>query len=519
MIIRNILGDDSQDKTFVTPNTTFEVTDNSGNKRYVKYSDLGDKEKAAVQNKGGNSTGIVSGGKTDMGLVGAVSTAAASYTPTIKIKKDGSGLILSGTKTALQSDLAKELRTYLSDTLKYQNLQSENTAKIIEELNKDIKSQIERSVVENGIGMNYDSYKDYAHAVDVMRSTNPMRRTGDKNKIAGYDKDGKLTYKTPQEWVDYYREKYSSTDRAKLFTGASLLMSQAGENSPMDPALWTPYLVMSGGRNGDKPLYGFDAWEKFQAGATEFMNEASAKTIEGLSRAALRGVSTIINAQGFARRDNLKARAKNVLGTGSDITSKDIPWISEEEYNSKIDNIKDKSVRALTKDEKNFVAAALGDYSNQSIDDAVRDSNTVSDLMELVSYDKYINSRDNLQTVEQYDAEIDTAEEALKSGRSWLQEDIDTASIYAPVSVGVGRFLGTMTRYLAESAAIQGLTGFALNQIGDATLGKITDLALRASQGGYGGNLVLLLKRLILHWGISWGQLLRKSQKILSKHL
>ena len=50
MIIKNILGDDNQDKTFVTPNTTFEVTDNSGNKKYVKYSDLSDEEKTAVKN-------------------------------------------------------------------------------------------------------------------------------------------------------------------------------------------------------------------------------------------------------------------------------------------------------------------------------------------------------------------------------------------------------------------------------------------------------------------------------------
>lgn len=486
MIVRNILGEGNEDKTFITPDTTVEVTDNSGNKKNVRYGDLSDVEKDAVRKRGGSSVGVVPGGKTDLGLVGVVNTTAANYTPTIKIKDDGSGLTIVGTKTALESGLTKELKDYLSDALQYQNLQSENVANIIAELNEDVKSQIERSIVENGVGMEYDKYKDYAHALEVMSATNPMKKTGDKNKIAGYDKEGKLVYKTPQEWIDYYRENYSSTKRSDLFTGAALLMSQAGDESPMDPALWTPYLVMSGGRNGDTPIYGFDAWEKFQAGAAEFMNEASAKLIEGIDRTLLRGVATVRNAHGYIRRDNLKERAKRVVGTGSDITSEDIPWISEEEYNSKIDSIKDKSVRALTKDEKNFLAASLGDFSNQELDDAVRNSETVSDVLGYTSYQKYISARDNLATVEDYDKWVDEQEEALKSGRSWLQSAIDSAAVYAPVSVGAGRFTGTMARFLAESYAIQGLTGgsIALNQIGDGTLAKITDLALKGSKAG-----------------------------------
>ena len=490
MIIKNVLGDDNRDKTFVTPNTTFEVTDNSGNKKYVKYSDLNDEEKTAVQNRGGNSTGIVSGGKTDMGLVGAVSTAAFDYTPTIKIKNDGSGLILSGTKTALQSDLAKELRTYLSDTFKYQNLQSENTAKVIGELNEDIKSQIERSIVENGVGMDYDSYKDYAHAVDVMQSTNPMKKTGDKNKIAGYDKDGKIAYMTPQEWVDYYREKYNSTDRAALFTGASLLMSQAGESSPMDPALWTPYLVMSGGENGDTPLYGFDAWEKFQAGAAEFMNEASAKLIEGIDKGVLRATSFVLNADGYRRRNHLNDIAKG-LGRG-DVTSEEVPWISKEEYNKKINNIIGKKYDDLTDEERAFIATTLsdgfidGDERSVKVFVVNKDGIVDDNFLQAASYDNYINARDNLSSIEKYDKEIDKKEETLTKGRTWFQNKIDTASVYAPVSVGAGRFAGTMARFLAESYAIQGLTGgsIALNQIGDGTLAKITNLAIKGSKLG-----------------------------------
>lgn len=486
MIIKNILGGENKDKTFITPDTTVEVTDNSGNKKNVKYSDLSDSEKDAVRKKGGSITGAVAGGKTALGLVGAVNTTAANYTPTIKIKDDGSGLTIVGTKTALESGLTKELKGYLTDALQYQNLQSKNVADIIAKLNEDVKNQIEKSIVENGVGMEYDKYKDYAHTLEVMSATNPMAKTGDKNKIAGYNKEGKIDYKTPQDWVKYYRDNYSSTKRSDLFNGSALLMSQAGSESPMDPALWTPYLVMSGGRNGDTPIYGFDAWEKFQAGAAEFMNEASAKLIEGVDRTLLRGVSTIVNAEGYIRRDRLKERAKRLVGTGGDITSEDIPWIPEKEYNSKIDSIKDKSIKSLTKDEKNFLAASLGDFNNQELDNAVRNSETVSDVLEYTSYQKYIRARDNLATVEDYDKWVDEQDKNLKDGRAWLQNKIDSAAVYAPVSVGVGRFTGTMARFLAESYAIQGLTGgsIAINQIGDETLAKITDLALKGSKAG-----------------------------------
>lgn len=427
-------------------------------------------------------------------LVETVDMTSANYTPKIRVNDKGTGLILSGSKTALESDLAKELRAYLKDALSYQNLQSENTAKIIEELNNDIADQIKKSVVENGIGMDYDKYKDYSHAMEVLSSTNPMNKTGDKNKIFGYDKDGNRVAKTPQEWIDYYREKYNSVDRASLFSGSLMLMNQAGTDSPMDPTLWTPYLVMSGGARSDTPLYGFDLGEQVLAGIKETVNQAAARTIEGLSRGTLRATATVINAGGYGRREHLNQIARDIK-IGGNISSEDLPWLSEEKYSSKLEELKGKTLNNLDKADKSFIAAALSDsnkYTDEIKDILKSDNATVDDIAQYATYSSYSRSRDNLSTIEEYDKEIDEDEKKLEKGRSWLQSEIDAGSVYAPVAVGAGRFIGTMIRYLAASSAISALTGgtIALNQIGDKTLGKVGELALRASQGGFGGNFV-----------------------------
>lgn len=426
-------------------------------------------------------------------LVGAVDVTVNNYTPKVRVNNAGDGLVLSGTRAALDSGLAKELRQYLNDTLRYQDLQSENTAKILEELNEDLASQIRQSVVENNIGMEYDKYKDYAHAMEILSSTNPMNKNGAKNKIFGYDKDGNRVAKTPQEWIDYYRKNYNSVDRASLFSGSFMLMGQAGTDSPMDPTLWTPYLVMSGGARSDTPLYGFDLGEQVLAGVKETINQASARVIEGLSKGGTDVGFFLTNLPGYARRNVLNNVAQGLMG--SDLSAKDMPWISEKAFNDKIDSLADRSINSLGKEDKSLIIAALSagtGLSASQLRTAIDNAETVGDLRDSLSYQTYIDNRDNIRTTEQHDEELNKREKQLEKGRSWLQNEVDAASIYAPVSVGAGRFIGTMMRYLAESSAISALTGgtIALNQIGDGTLGKIGELALRASQGGFGGNFV-----------------------------
>ena len=406
-------------------------------------------------------------------LVGSVDNLVNNYTPKIRVNNAGTGLVLSGTKTALESDLAKELRTYLTDALQYQDLRSQNVADIINALNGDIRKQIEKSVVENAVGANYEKYKDYAHALEVTMSTNPMKKTGDKNKIAGLLKDGTVDYKTPKDWEEYYRKNYSTKDRALLYRDSLALMSAEGGLGSIDLAGLTPYLVMSGGgknvqAGSNMPIYGFDTAERIGGFGKSLMNEI-ARLIEGGARTVFRGVATPLNIERY--QASRVGDISSVLGV-DEATSKQIPWVSQEQYDSKIKNIIGKKYDDLTDDEKVFLAAAFTDtmkgdwgetnksYAEGALDYIKNSDGTISDkLNEITSYDRYISSRNSLSTTESYTEELDKKEEQLKKGREWLQEEVDAASIYAPISTTAGSMAGTLMRMWAESAVISTLTG------------------------------------------------------------
>lgn len=401
-------------------------------------------------------------------LTEAVDTLVLQNTPQIRVNSAGNGLVLSGTKDALDSDMGNELQKYLNDTFKYSDLKSKNISDAINQLNKDIRDQVEERVVSQAFGADYNDYKEYKLTMQQFQGTNPLTSTA---AVPGYTKDGKKIKatddgkKTLAEWLKYYQENYSAKERAELYNRSREAIAEGNK----DFALWTPFLVMSGGKIKDlqaDPVYGFSAGDRVLAGAEALLNEGSARLIEGANQTAFDIGSWIANAQGFARRDNLKNRAKRVLKTGSDITSKDIPWISEEAYNEKINSIKDKSVRALGKADKNFLAAALGDYSNSEIDDAVRNSSTVEDVLKYTSYNRYIDSRDNLSTVEKYDQEREKIKEKGAAGRKWLQEDVDAAALYAPIETTIGSFAGTMMRMWAEAGLISAATGGLVNPAG-----------------------------------------------------
>lgn len=468
------------DKTFVRPDTTVEVTDNAGNKTYKQVKDLSNEEKAAFDRRGTSVTGASLTGRTSNPLIFATNDIVEKNTPKIEINSKGTGLVLSGTKAALDSDMGNELQKYLKDTFRYADLTSKNVGDAINALNQSIRDQMEQRVSEGMLSVPYDDYKEYKLTMQQLQGTNPLSSTA---AVPGYTKDGKKINatdddkKTIKDWLEYYQKNYSAKERAELYNASR----EAIASGNYDFALWTPYLVMSGGNLRDlqsRPVYGFSTGERALAGAEALLNEGSARLVEGINQTLFRIGSTIANAQGFARRDNLKNRARRVVGTGSDIEAADIPWISESAYNEKLDSIKDKSVRALGKDDKNFLAAALGDFSSNEVDDAVRNSGTVGDLSEYISYNNYINARDNLSTVEKYDEELNKISKKAAKGREWLQEDVDTAALYAPFEVTAGSFAGTIMRMWAESGLIKAATGglFVPAEISDAIAGKFMSM-------------------------------------------
>lgn len=483
MIVRSPLDitGTEHDKTFVRPDTTVEVIDNSGNKTYKQVKDLNDEEKAAFENRGTSATGASKSGRTANPLQFAVDDIVSQSAPQIKVNGKGTGLVLSGTKAALDSDMGKELRKYLNDTFKYADLRSANISNAINQLNQDIRDQVEQRVAEGMYGANYDDYKEYKLTMQQFQGTNPLTSTA---AVPGYTRDGKKIKATDDgartlaDWLRYYQENYSAKERADLYNRSREAIASGNK----DFALWTPYLVMSGGNMSDlssNPVYGFSVGDRALAGVEALINEGSARLIEGINQTAFdigSGIAELIAAPGMTMRaDDLKNRAKRILGTGGDITSKDIPWISENAYNEKIDSIKDKSVRALGKADKNFLAAAL---DSSITEDDVNNSKTVEDLLSHASYDTYISARDNLSTNEGYNKEREKIKEKGYQGRKWLQEDVDAATLYAPIETTIGSFAGTMMRMWAEAGLIKAATGglFSPAEISDTIASKFMSM-------------------------------------------
>lgn len=411
-------------------------------------------------------------------IAGQVDVVVNNYSPKVRVNDAGTGLVLSGTKTALESDYAKELRSFLADALQYQDLKSQNVADAIEKINNDIRQQIERSVVEGGLKTNYDTYKDYAHALEVTTSTNPMKKAGDKNKIFGLLKDGTVDYKTPKDWEDYYRKNYSTADRANLYKNAlarykDFSSGAIDDATEIDLALITPYLVMSGGgraneTNAGMPIYGFDTGERLGALGESFLNEIG-RLIEGGARAVWETVAPALN---LGRYKASRVRdISSVFGVDS-VDSEQIPWESEENYTNRINSLIGKNVNELTDDEKVFMAASftlnpMGDWGEtdksyaENVLDYITDDNgeITEDINRVTGYDSYIHSRDSLSTTEKYTKEVEERSEQLASGRDWLQERVDAASVYAPISSSLGAMAGTLMRMWAESVIISTATG------------------------------------------------------------
>lgn len=405
---------------------------------------------------------------------GAINVAVQNYTPKIRVNDAGDGLIVSGTKTALESGLTKELKEYLSDALAYQDLTSKNTADIIDALNKDLAQQIERSVVENGLGVEYDKYKDYAHMVEVMASTNPLNRNSEKDKIIGLLKDGKTAYKTPSEWLDYYTKEYSSKDRAKLF------QESAEKINGVDFAAQTPFIVMTGGRMGQYPIYGFSTREKFLAGLKAGVG-AIGEIITGLGGTATRAT----RAFDYLTKNTIDSQAKALNVTP------DYSWMSEEDFNSMLNSLSGKKKDDLTDKEKSFLLIALytprgqlygpayqGEGAGEAVLDYAFDGDTIKDnLGDIISYDSYIDTSDRVSSLDKLEEGI--ARETAESPWGRLQEETEAASIYAPVGVTAGNFVGVLTRLIGESLLLKKPLGTNLMGLGDEALSRIGVLAAR----------------------------------------
>lgn len=171
MIVRNWkdVAGIPHDETFVTPNTTLEVTDVDGNTRQVRYGDLSDEEKQAVSRRN-SSTAILRA--PDQTQEAADIRNMWGVAPRVSI--NNGKLKLSGTKSFLESDTAKILRNAFKE-MDGKIYNTESLDKQIEGWNVALQQQA----------------KDYIDAVEDMNwinySTLQTSREGNPNLITFED--------------------------------------------------------------------------------------------------------------------------------------------------------------------------------------------------------------------------------------------------------------------------------------------------------------------------------------------
>ena len=387
-----------------------------------------------------------------------------------KVKIDGNRVVVQAPKEILSSPLVSQIKEELR-TLKGSDLKSAEVQNAIKALNEEISTGLKDSLLNSATGWTRDQYNDYQYARQSVAGTNPMKSS---NKIKGYDKDGNIIMKTPQEWVDYYRQFYNTDERGKAYE-KSFYSS--------DPYERTMALVM--GQGNKVPVYGFDTTEKTGEGWKALVNQMG-KFPEDTFR--------------LLAEDNDTKRLDGI------VNNKKIPVESmrkfnvntEDEFNAKKESIKGKSWDELSDDDKAFIAIlgvsregelergadtaeAMKDYrgsrtntfawdtnqqdyeraerkaarqistedlNNATSDDKEKSRDAIDKILSDNSFEKYRTARNNYDTWQGYQDWTEEGERELASTADWSGSE-----------QWWGNLAGTIGRYLWENAVVQGLTG------------------------------------------------------------
>ena len=401
-----------------------------------------------------------------------------------KVKINGDKVVVQAPKEILSSPLVSQIKEELQP-LKGADLKSEEVQNAIRALNEEVSTGLKNSLLNSATGWTRDQYNDYQYARQSVAGTNPMRSS---NKIKGYDKDGNIIMKTPQEWVEYYRQFYNTDERTKAYE-KSFYSS--------DPYERTMALVM--GQGNKTPVYGFDTAEKMGEGWKAFVNQMG-KFPEGMLR--------------LLAEDNDTKRLDGI------VNNKRIPVESmrkfnvntEDEFNAKKDSIKGKSWDELSDDDKAFIAIlgvsregelereadtteamknyrgsrtntfawdtnrqdyeraerkaarqiSTEDLNSAMSDDKEKSKDAIDRILSDNSFEKYRTARNNYDTWQGYQDWTEEGERELAETADWSGSE-----------QWWGNLTGTIGRFLWENAVVKGATGgFAMNSISDKIAGS-----------------------------------------------
>lgn len=358
-----------------------------------------------------------------------------------KIAISNGKMTISAPQEVLDSPVVKQLQEELK-SLKGANLNSVEVANAVQALNDEVQTTFSNAAIEQTFGWTPEEFNDYQYAIQSVSGTNPMKSA---NKIKGYDKDGNVVEKTPQEWVKYYQENYNVDERTDALT------ESAQSNNPYAR---TMSLVLMQGH--DSPVYGFSAADRAQQGLAAFGNQML-KLPEGVFR--------------LITEDNNTKRVES-LAKDMGITSEALRRFNvsnEERFDAKKKELQNKSWGQLSDDDKAFLLllgvskennmvrdvdrGLLRDYkaedlSNLSSEDEAVSREAINHILANNSFDSYKETRDNYDTWQGYEQDRNKDDERLAKNAIWSSG-----------SQGLGNLAGIVGRYFWEAALLRAATG------------------------------------------------------------
>lgn len=386
-----------------------------------------------------------------------IGAALVSQAPKIAIE-DGK-ISISAPQAVLDSPLVSQLQEQLQ-TLKGYDLKTPEAAQAIDALNKEINDSLKNWMIEETFGWTPEEFNDYQYAIQTINVPNPMQSSNKlKAKRPGADfyteEDGTIMQKTPQEWIEYWRDIYNTDQRTDMFKKS--LQSD-------DPYERVMALIMSKG--SERPTYGYDTGERIGQGIEAFRNQM-AKLPYGIFR-LVSTPNNVKRVEDFGRNFNIPVES---------FISSTVP--DEGAFNEMKKSIEGKSWEQLDDNQKAFMIelgssiesneirpvdrGLLKEDATKDLDQMTRGDNWISGkaverILEKGSYEDYKKLSDDYNKFQASDqANIYDAEERLANNAIWSDTEQN-----------IGNFAGVVGRFIWENALGKAATGKSMAKISDA---------------------------------------------------
>lgn len=414
----------------------------------------------AKTDENGNKTYFASGLQTSNDPFEKIGLDIDEYTEiqAPKVTIENGEVYINAPKDVLSSPLAAQVREELQ-SLKGADLESQEVKDAVNALNEEIRNTVHNWTLQGTLGWTEEEFADYQRLLQAMRQANPLSSTDyfyAKRPGADFyydDEEGReKSKKTPQEWLDYWREIYSVDEREKMY-------EKSLESA--DPYERVMALIMSGGlatdkdeRGYNKILYGYDAWERLGKFWDKVWKNMSLFP-KGVARSFMassdddRLQSKVVSAGLDPEKIASTLKFVHYNAQTNEMT---VPWTeTEEAFNEKWDEIKGKKWGDLSDAEKLFYLER--DTAEQSASHQEMGTNI---------YDIVKGLDQNFWRLWAFDKEAAENEEQSIHDSLWAEGNIQA-----------GNIVGTIGRYLWEALTFKALTGYNMNSISDNIGAKI----------------------------------------------